>query len=414
MADVSALYPQPAKPPDTLGDLSKVLSVVGAANQNALFQRQFPALAEQPAAVLQGQQIANTTAQFEQQAKQQGFLINSLGTLADLPKPTLRDVDNFMVRAARNTNIPSGMLTSWRSSLPSEPGKLKEALTTFRNMAIGSAGLSEPTTAGITPEGAARSGTRGQFNYQAQGVPMAPGAAPGVRPPNAPGIQTELPPAARAAAAVTGTGAGEALATARNQSIAYPNQVFPLEQAIDDLEKLGTKGTGPGSETLNHIKSFALTMGVPGVDEKEVATYDKAKKYLTDFVNQTGNSSTNDKLAAAFAGNPSTNISNAAAKDVAKAALALRRSQELRTRAFEESGLPETDYAKFAGKWNREHDVRVYGWDLMTADQRKKILKELPQNKRDLFMLDVEDAEKFGVIRPPRLLPPIVVNPAKK
>lgn len=446
MADVNALYPKPPGQTESIlsGDPMKMIGIVNALQTMSArkgigeaYQKSIqpdgsidtPALmreiqsrpeaaflaGEASAGALsrQGQQIQNATALFEQKAKQNQFVVNGLGTLADKKNPTMEDVRNFVVTAARNTDIPSEMLSNWASTLPRDPSKLKAALVDLRKLAIGSAGLSTEAPIGITPEGAPIRGTAGQFIEGAIGAaPAAPPLAP--RVPGAPqapvvraqGIQTDLAPAARAAAGVTGQGAGEALATARNQSVAFPNQIFPLEQAIDSLERLGTRGTGPGSETLNHIKSFALTMGVPGVDEKGVVDFDKAKKYLTDFVNQTGNSGTNDKLAAAFAGNPSVNIANASAIQVAKAALSLRRSQEARIKAFEDAGLPETDFAKFAGKWNREHDVRVFGWDLMTPDQRRAVMKDMPQGKRDLFQLDVEDAEKFGVIRPPRILPP--------
>ncbi len=184
------------------------------------------------------------------------------------------------------------------------------------------------------------------------------------------------PPGQSDAAQRAGAGSGEELVGARQRSLNYQQEVFPLEQAIPALEKLGTKGTGPGTESVDHLKSFVLS-NIPGADFKglkdDVATYDKAKKDLTDFVNQNGNSGTNDKLAAALAGNPSVNISNAAAVDVAKSALALRRMKQAQLVAFEHSGLPESEYAKFASKWNVGADSRAYGFDLMTpAHERRR------------------------------------------
>jgi hypothetical protein len=159
------------------------------------------------------------------------------------------------------------------------------------------------------------------------GAPTRPVAPPSrnYQPPGS--VVAAPPPGSIEAQKAAGTGSGEELVNARHRSLNYQQEVFPLEQAIPALEKLGPKGTGPGTESINHLKSFVLS-NIPGADFKglkdDVATYDKAKKYLTDFVNQNGNSGTNDKLAASFAGNPSVNISNAAAVDVAKSALALR------------------------------------------------------------------------------------------
>lgn len=216
---------------------------------------------------------------------------------------------------------------------------------------------------------------------------------------------TRLAPGTPEAMQVAGGESGKALADSRNRSLNYQQEVNPLEQAIPALEKLGTKGTGPGTESINHLKSFVLS-NVPGADFKglkdDVATYDKAKKYLTDFVNQNGNSGTNDKLAAAFAGNPSVNISNAAAVDVAKTALALRRFKQAQLIAFEKSGKPDVEYSKEAGKFAREHDPRAYGFDMMSPSERKKVIESLPKGKREMFMLDVQSAMQDGILKPPQ------------
>jgi hypothetical protein len=229
----------------------------------------------------------------------------------------------------------------------------------------------------------------------------------GYQPPGS--IIAAPPPGSVEAQKAAGAGSGAELVEARHRSLNYRQEVFPLEQAIPALEKLGTKGTGPGTESINRLKSFILS-NVPGADFKglkdDVAAYDKAKKYLTDFVNQNGNAGTNDKLAASFAGNPSVNISNAAAADVAKTALALRRMKEAQQVEFEKSGKPDDEFAKFAGQWNLSHDPRAYGFDLMTPAQRKKVIESLPEGKdgkpgpRDLFKLQVMDAHAAGIINP--------------
>lgn len=243
---------------------------------------------------------------------------------------------------------------------------------------------------------------------QGPGVASPAARAPigsSVAPVAAKPVSTALPPGQAEASSVAGGASGGALGDARNRGLNYQQEVNPLEQAIPALEKLGTKGTGPGTESLNHLKSFVLS-NVPGADFKDlkdnVATYDKAKKYLTDFVNQNGNSGTNDKLAAAFAGNPSVNISNAAAVDVAKTALTLRRFKQAQLLAFEAAGKPDADFAKEAGKFAREHDPRAYGFDMMNAAERKKVIESLPKGKRELFMMDVQDAVSQGMLKAPQ------------
>lgn len=349
----------------------------------------------------QGGQIGNVTAQLDQNVKQNAFLVDGLGSLADDPKLSLDKVRNVAVTLARNLKLPGSMLNGWVDSLPKDPAKLRESLIQMRNLATGSAALSTPTDIGITPQNAPVTGTRGQFNYGASGA-AAPGAVP-----SAPGVVTRPAPGAAEAQVQTGVGSGAALNEARHRGLNYQQEVFPLETAIPALEKLGKTGTGPGTEEFNHVKSFLQSAGIPGLDADKIKNFDEAKKYLTDFVNQNGNSGTNDKLAAAFAGNPSVGISNAAAVDVAKSALALRRMKQAQLVEFEKSGKPDSDYAKWASQWNLSHDPRAYGFDLMTPDQRKKVIESFPEGKngvpgpRDLFKLQVMAAHEANIIKPP-------------
>lgn len=216
---------------------------------------------------------------------------------------------------------------------------------------------------------------------------------------------TGLAPGEREARTITGAASGTQLAQAREAANNYQREVFPLEQAIPLLDKLGTKGTGPGTETINHLKSFILS-NVPGVTEdsfkglSDVAAYDKAKKYLTDFVNQTGSSGTNDKLAAAFAGNPSVGISNAAAADVAKAALALRKMKQAQILEFHKLNLPDDQFAKWATTWSNTQDARAYGFDLMSKEKQDKLLKSMTPQQKAVFARSLRIAHEAGLTNP--------------
>ncbi len=294
---------------------------------------------------------------------------------------------------------------------------------------LGPAGSQIP--AGTTPAG---TGIPGQYVPQGQGLPVANGQPPqqprpmlpvgkgnlsndgkvtGVDVQNVPnsnqmpgsssGPATSLPPGVGEAATQAGAASGTQLASERTKAASFQRDIFPLAQAIPALEKLGTKGTGPGTETINQLKSFVLS-NIPGIKDTDfgfgsVKDFDKAKKYLTDFVNQNGNSGTNDKLAAAFAGNPSVGISNAAAVDVAKSALALRRMQQSRYLAFEDSGLPADQASKFFanGQINLpdkttiavgQLDPRAFGIDNMSDKSKKVLLDELNKNPREKELFD--------------------------
>ncbi len=224
--------------------------------------------------------------------------------------------------------------------------------------------------------------------------------------PNVPrGPATGLPPGVAEAEKFAGTGSGEHLNKERALGANFQRDVFPLAQAIPALESLGTKGTGPGTETINNLKSFVLS-NVPGVKESDfsgtVKDYDKAKKYLTDFVNQTGSTGTNDKLAAAFAGNPSVGISNAAAVDVAKSALALRRMQQARLLEFEALNKPASQFSKWSAQRTNELDPRAFGVDVMSPEAKVKLRQQLDKNpkERDRFNKSLELAHRYEFITP--------------
>jgi hypothetical protein len=234
-------------------------------------------------------------------------------------------------------------------------------------------------------------------------APRRPTAAP-IAAPQAP-LKAEAAPGQAAAAEKTGIASGEMLATERARAANYRREVYPLEQAIPALERLGKTGTGPGTEQVNQIKSFLQSAGVPGVDVKKIKDYDEAHKYLTDWVTANGDSSTNDKLAAAFSSNASTKISNAAAVDVAKAALSLRKMKQAQLEEFQATGLPDDKYGKWASEWNRKQDPRVYGWDYMNDTQRKNMLTSVTGAKRDLMIMQLHQAAENGIIDPGSLTP---------
>ena len=116
-----------------------------------------------------------------------------------------------------------------------------------------------------------------------------------------------------------------------------------------------------------------------------------------------GNTGTNDKLAASFSGNPSVKISNAAATDVVKSAVALQRLQQAKVLAFEQSGMPPSDYAKFSLNYATQADPRAFGIDMMTPQARQALSQSLPPNspERARFNTSLQSAVNSGLISAP-------------
>lgn len=224
-----------------------------------------------------------------------------------------------------------------------------------------------------------------------------------------PGVKTApaAPPLGETeGASAAGGQSGTLLANDRANAADFNRQIFPLTQAIPALEALGKKGTGPGAEEFNQVKSFLQTLGIPGFDQNKIKTFDEARKYLVDWINANSSGQTNDRLAAAFSSNANVGISNAAAVDVAKAALAIRKLKQAQVLAFEATGKPESEYSRWASTWNKSQDPRVYGFDQMKPEQRAAVIKSLPAAKRAQFMLDVQKAEDMGLISAPQSAAP--------
>lgn len=394
MADVNALsslYPQPAPSNGGIAsDPTKVIGLVNGINQLKLFNSQFPALSQQPAAALQGQEISNVTSQNKQNEEAAQIVAHHLGTL---PDNASKD-DIYRMKAAIRAihpNIPASTINTVADIALREPKGIGQGIATLRTMGV------SPET--MVSRVAAPPGPQNQPMQQ----PLTSAIRGGTQP-------VAAVPGAAEAQVQTGAGSGAALNDARQRGLNYRQEVFPLETAIPALEKLGKTGTGPGTEEFNHVKSFLQSAGIPGLDTDKIKNFDEAKKYLTDFVNQNGNTGTNDKLAAAFAGNPSVGVSNAAAVDVAKSALTLRRMKQAQLVEFEKSGLPDSEYTKWASQWNVGHDPRAYGFDLMKPEQRVAVLNSISDKKgkdgaaspRDLFKLQVTSAHNAGIVDPNR------------
>jgi hypothetical protein len=227
---------------------------------------------------------------------------------------------------------------------------------------------------------------------------------------NLPPVQTQQAPAV---GVVTSPPAGEIEAQTRSAAASsdrlsedtarertYQQDVIPLMKAKDALEALGTTGTGPGTEQINEVKSFLTSMGIISPQD-EVKNFDEARKYLVQFARGAGDTGTNDKLAAAFAGNPSLGISNAASVDVVKTALSLRRLQNAQVRAFAASGESPANYAKWSTEFNSQQDPIAYGFDMLDGAKRQKYFKGLNEADKQKFLKSLKTATELGLVAPP-------------
>lgn len=214
-------------------------------------------------------------------------------------------------------------------------------------------------------------------------------------------VVTGPSPGALEANKTVGAASGQQLAADTAQEANFQSDVTPLVKARDALIALGPTGTGPGKEQINEIKSFLISSGVMNPSD-DVKNFDEARKYLTQYATSVGSPNTNDKLAANFAGNPNVGISNAAAVDVLKTALSLRRLQNAKVRKFQTTGEQPSTYNQWAAKFNSSQDPVAYGFDMMSPEQRSKYIKGLSASELTKFKASLGTAMQLGLVTPPQ------------
>lgn len=191
------------------------------------------------------------------------------------------------------------------------------------------------------------------------------------------------------------------LAKARN----FKQDLYPAETALKGIQELGTQEVGPGTPALNDIKSAIITW-LPNADKStidKVGTFQETRKYLTQIARQSGNTGTNDQLAAAFAGNPDITMSKAATENVLKSVIALRKMQHAQTLLAESEGIKPEDYSKWVAKNQNNFDARAFGFDIMSDDAKKKLVTELKKDPKALkkFEYSLQFAHDADLIAPP-------------
>lgn len=222
-------------------------------------------------------------------------------------------------------------------------------------------------------------------------------------------MPTSLPPGSGAPLAASGEAYAKDLADSRN----YGERMNPLRQAIPLLEKLGKSGTGPGQETIQHIKAFAQTFGIPTINQKTVTDYAEAKKYLSQNAAAVAPPGTNiPSVLNAFEANPNMGQPQQAAVDLSKMLYGLGRMRQASVLAFKEAkkaeGLPDNAYTDWASEWSKNQDPRAYMADLMSPEERTKLSKAIKPGSEQAkkFKSSVDTAQRlklFGDVERPEV-----------
>lgn len=304
-----------------------------------------------------GRTIANATAQFEQGAKQNLFVLDAIGAMADNPNLTKEAVRNAAVTMGRNAGIPGEILAPWLSSLPDDPAELQAYMKNLRNVAIGAAGTAARTPGPPGPGGAPQSTTMG-----------AAGLA-GTMPVGQP-IGEEVPQAsaAKRASDLQATG---------GTSAQYHADLDNLKLDSKILENLG----GPTVEVEKKLNSLTQRLGGFGVtmtpDQLKAAdSFDKIANQIS--LNQSKLFHGSDAgLHTVVAANPNLGMAQYSRDGIIDMLQGNQDAIDVTRKLWldaKKNGAPANSYDDFVHELSKKLDPRVFQFNRMSRENQQKFL----------------------------------------
>lgn len=218
-------------------------------------------------------------------------------------------------------------------------------------------------------------------------------------------VITDLGPGVAEARGAVTSQSGKQFADDLTKARNFKQDLYPAEAALKGVQELGTREMGPGTPALNDLKSAIITW-LPNADKAtidKVGTFQETRKYLSQIARTSGNTGTNDQLAAAFEANPSITMSKAATENVLKSVIALRKMQHAQVLLAEQQGVKPEEYSKWIAKNQNVLDARAFGFDIMSDDAKKKLVTELKKDPKALkrFEDSLQFAHDADLIAPP-------------
>lgn len=427
----SSIYSRLGQNNDPLKQPLAIMQLLGAVNQNKLFQQTYDARQNIGEAYKRnvdsagkidnrglvrdiagtggflageatGTAGANATQQFSlDTAKLQKAqsIIGSLASKKDLSTSDFASAAAALKRAGVDQDVIDSIINP-AYKVGDDPKALKKIAANHGIMSLGTGALEGE--AGPISEGQPTTINKGEAIERRAGV--VPGQ-------NGTGMEVVAPAGYSEAA---GRGAA-LLGDARSRAANYGSDVFPMTNLLSNLEKLGPQGTGPGTHEINTMKSFVQSnLGwLPGADKiigdpNKIKDYNEAEKYATQLAGSRASQfghGTDQAMAQSLIGSPNTHISNLAGVDLTKAIIGLRRMEHVQTLEADNDPAIAKNPAKFgtwAARWATNVDPRAFMVDLMDKDQLANLQKSIrsPADKAK-FNRSVKMAIDNGIITNP-------------
>ena len=384
MADLSGLFPQAPQPNQgaLLSDPAKAIGLLTGLQDYRIKQQQADALGQIPGASLAGANIANATAQMNQDDAATKIVAGYLATLPDDATPAQVMRMKMAIRAT-HPNIRGDIINRVADVGMQDEGGLKQGIASWRLMGLSPEAtvsrVAGPPTAGGAPT------TVPQTSAVRSGA-MATGLAPG---------ENELltSPAGRAD---------------RLQSTAAtsPQYHADLENLKQDSAVLGNL-QGPTVETEKKLNQLAGRLGGFGItmspDQlRAVESFDKIANQIS--LNQSQFFHGSDAgLHTVVGANPSSSMSKFGREGVIdmlqgnQDAIDVTRKAWLKARAM---GAPASSYDQFAETMGETLDPRVFQFNRLSRDNQQKFLSQMEPEDIPIFESKYQDAVKRKWVAP--------------
>lgn len=412
---IASLYPQPVNPASAnvlLNPKDALATVAGAVQLNAINRevqakqaigqayqgalgpdgsvdmgKLSSALAGNPAAAY-GMQAATTEmlnqqrAQLDLNARQNQFIWDAVGSVANDPTLDRDKVRNMAVSLARNLKIPGQFVNSWLDNLPASKPALRNQLIQFRNLATGSANLSTPTPTGLDTEGAPITAPRDVYNIR---TATAGGGMPSQLGPGEDLLRRS--PAERAAAL-------QATASTSPQYRADLQNLAAMSKTLD----IG----GPTVKYEKALGQIAQRFGLPStLTPDQLASAEEFDKLTNTIALNQGKAlgGTDAARVLSVGATPSTSMSRYGREGVIGL---LQGNQDFIDHAREQwlaarsAGAPASQHDQFMQSFGKNYDVRVFQFARLNRDAQQKFINSLSPAEIPGFEQAYQNAEAHG------------------
>ncbi len=393
MPDVGALYPQPPQPGQggLLSDPLKAIGALQAVQSLQLQGRQFPALAQQPAATLQGTDIENKTRLMQQQESARRVINGAFGTALSgrTDNPSRDEIHAITSYVARmhpeiQTAYP-GMISGAADFVLKHPQGPLQGARTLLNMGLSPAEASSLVTAPPDPRtGAARQ------------EPVTSSNLRGAR-------ETTVPmgfPERQAGGAAIDVRLADSLAHQVEGSQSRRALLGNLMDLSDRFEP------GPGASQSKEAMSF-INRNLPlpegwKFDRKSIADQEEFAKQAAQFAQQQfetiGGTGTDAKFNSAFTVSPNEAMSRMGIKQVSRLLLGNEDAIQAKNKAWLDASAtdPNLSYRRFSQEFQSHFDPRVFQFKYVPAKERQEYFDKLDPADAARLLHDMTYARRQG------------------